>query len=243
MVTSLSKEKNDEMKVKSETMVGRVGSVTITAKQHGEEDHSLKKVIEDSFVFEVHDHKSLRKADLWEASSLTKHSTLSDKGVLSKTGSSETTSLRVESSSTLCNETRRSKFIWQTSFSNYHYPSPRITSENGSSRMSKEQGWEGGNQGGGSEINGGGIRFLNFFNDPRIIREQRIAAYKGYRGGRHIGGLEGDEEGLVDVLVKLETSLDEVFTPCDAAARNEETRNHVINFIQYMMKIFVVEGV
>ncbi|GJV91171.1 hypothetical protein Tco_1538984 [Tanacetum coccineum] len=30
-------------------------------------------------------------------------------------------------------------------------------------------------------------------------------------------GLEGDEEGLVDVLVKLETSLDEVITPCDAA--------------------------
>ncbi|GJS80802.1 hypothetical protein Tco_0747343 [Tanacetum coccineum] len=29
----------------------------------------------------------------------------------------------------------------------------------------------------------GGLRFLNFFNDPRIIREQRIAAYKGYRGG------------------------------------------------------------
>ncbi|GJW14849.1 hypothetical protein Tco_0018982 [Tanacetum coccineum] len=28
-----------------------------------------------------------------------------------------------------------------------------------------------------------GLRFLNFFNDPRIIWEQRIAAYKGYRGG------------------------------------------------------------
>ncbi|GJW27269.1 ribonuclease H-like domain-containing protein [Tanacetum coccineum] len=28
-----------------------------------------------------------------------------------------------------------------------------------------------------------GLHFLNFFNDPRIIREQRIAAYKGYRGG------------------------------------------------------------
>nr|GEW19965.1 hypothetical protein [Tanacetum cinerariifolium] len=27
------------------------------------------------------------------------------------------------------------------------------------------------------------IRFLDFFNDPRIIREQRISAYKGYRGG------------------------------------------------------------
>ncbi|GJT49462.1 ribonuclease H-like domain-containing protein [Tanacetum coccineum] len=27
------------------------------------------------------------------------------------------------------------------------------------------------------------LRFLDFFNDPRIIMEQRIAAYKGYRGG------------------------------------------------------------
>nr|GEV14744.1 hypothetical protein [Tanacetum cinerariifolium] len=27
------------------------------------------------------------------------------------------------------------------------------------------------------------IHFLDFFNNPRIIREQRIAAYKGYRGG------------------------------------------------------------
>ncbi|GJV89857.1 hypothetical protein Tco_1533795 [Tanacetum coccineum] len=28
-----------------------------------------------------------------------------------------------------------------------------------------------------------GLHFLDLFNDPRIIREQRIAAYKGYRGG------------------------------------------------------------
>ncbi|GJZ37841.1 reverse transcriptase domain-containing protein [Tanacetum coccineum] len=28
-----------------------------------------------------------------------------------------------------------------------------------------------------------GLRFLTFFNDPRIIWEQRIAAFKGYRGG------------------------------------------------------------
>ncbi|GJZ00374.1 hypothetical protein Tco_0517803, partial [Tanacetum coccineum] len=36
------------------------------------------------------------------------------------------------------------------------------------------------------------LRFLNFFNDPRIIREQRIAAYKGYRGGGRVEGLVGD---------------------------------------------------
>ncbi|GJT43347.1 putative reverse transcriptase domain-containing protein [Tanacetum coccineum] len=32
-------------------------------------------------------------------------------------------------------------------------------------------------------FNSSRICFLNFFNDPRIIREQCIAAYKGYRGG------------------------------------------------------------
>ncbi|GJZ92663.1 hypothetical protein Tco_0664728 [Tanacetum coccineum] len=42
----------------------------------------------------------------------------------------------------------------------------------------------------------------------------------------HVRGLEGDEEGLVDVLVKLETSLDELFIPLHAAARNGRTRNH-----------------
>ncbi|GJU24307.1 hypothetical protein Tco_1162928 [Tanacetum coccineum] len=43
-------------------------------------------------------------------------------------------------------------------------------------------------------------RFLNFFNDPRIIREQRIAAYKGYRGGGHMGD---DVESLGAVLERL----------------------------------------
>ncbi|GKA86013.1 ribonuclease H-like domain-containing protein [Tanacetum coccineum] len=38
-----------------------------------------------------------------------------------------------------------------------------------------------------------GLRFLNLFNDPRIIREQRIAAYKGYRGGVLKQGLDNDE--------------------------------------------------
>ncbi|GJR43530.1 ribonuclease H-like domain-containing protein [Tanacetum coccineum] len=36
-------------------------------------------------------------------------------------------------------------------------------------------------------FNSSGLHFLNFFNDPRIIWEQRIAAYKGYRGGG-VGG-------------------------------------------------------
>ncbi|GJY66537.1 reverse transcriptase domain-containing protein [Tanacetum coccineum] len=45
-----------------------------------------------------------------------------------------------------------------------------------------------------------GIHFLNFFNDPRIIREQRIAAYKGYRGGGHMGD---DVESLGTVLERL----------------------------------------
>ncbi|GJY02082.1 putative reverse transcriptase domain-containing protein [Tanacetum coccineum] len=50
--------------------------------------------------------------------------------------------------------------------------------------------------------------------------------------------LEGDEEGLVDVLVKLETSLDEVFTPLHAAAKIGETRRPCAIFKQYKMKIF-----
>ncbi|GJU50443.1 hypothetical protein Tco_1219998 [Tanacetum coccineum] len=44
---------------------------------------------------------------------------------------------------------------------------------------------------------GKGLRFLNFFNDPRIIREQRIAAYKGYRGGGNVGGLDNELYKLV----------------------------------------------
>ncbi|GJY55190.1 hypothetical protein Tco_0446854 [Tanacetum coccineum] len=46
----------------------------------------------------------------------------------------------------------------------------------------------------------------------------------------HVRGLEGDEEGLVDVLVKLETSLDELFIPLHVAARNGRTRNHRYSF-------------
>ncbi|GJS88043.1 putative reverse transcriptase domain-containing protein [Tanacetum coccineum] len=40
---------------------------------------------------------------------------------------------------------------------------------------------------------GKGIRFLNFFNDPRIIREQIIAAYKGYRVGAACCGRKREE--------------------------------------------------
>ncbi|GJW84775.1 hypothetical protein Tco_0157920 [Tanacetum coccineum] len=45
-------------------------------------------------------------------------------------------------------------------------------------------------------FNSSKFHFLNFFNDPRIIREQRIAAYKGYRGG-------DDVESLGAVLERL----------------------------------------
>ncbi|GKD71281.1 hypothetical protein Tco_1325371, partial [Tanacetum coccineum] len=40
----------------------------------------------------------------------------------------------------------------------------------------------------------------------------------------------GDEERLLGVLAKLETSFDEVFCPCDAAAKNERQRSDVANF-------------
>ncbi|GJW63476.1 hypothetical protein Tco_0115360 [Tanacetum coccineum] len=49
-------------------------------------------------------------------------------------------------------------------------------------------------------FNSSRLRFLNFFNDPRIIREQRIVAYKGYRGGGHMGD---DVESLGAVLERL----------------------------------------
>nr|GEY43975.1 putative ribonuclease H-like domain-containing protein [Tanacetum cinerariifolium] len=35
----------------------------------------------------------------------------------------------------------------------------------------------------GFELQGSKMVEIDFFNDPRIIREQRIASYKGYRGG------------------------------------------------------------
>ncbi|GJW30766.1 hypothetical protein Tco_0047641 [Tanacetum coccineum] len=46
-----------------------------------------------------------------------------------------------------------------------------------------------------------GLRFLNFFNDPRIIWEQRIAAYKGYRGGVQ------EKDSLVKTVSDLKNDL------------------------------------
>ncbi|GJZ93039.1 hypothetical protein Tco_0665104 [Tanacetum coccineum] len=51
--------------------------------------------------------------------------------------------------------------------------------------------------------------FLNFFNDPRIIREQRISAYKGYRGGGHMEKLGPDVGGLENELYKLVCKVEE----------------------------------
>ncbi|GJU32359.1 putative reverse transcriptase domain-containing protein [Tanacetum coccineum] len=53
-----------------------------------------------------------------------------------------------------------------------------------------------------------GASLLELLNDPRIIREQRIAAYKGYRGGgkgvkEHLGSVHGHVEGLVGDVLKL----------------------------------------
>ncbi|GJR24248.1 hypothetical protein Tco_0972775 [Tanacetum coccineum] len=65
-----------------------------------------------------------------------------------------------------------------------------------------------------------------------FIGEIDLEAKGGYvtRIG-HVGGLEGDEEGLEDVLFKLETSFHVLFSPGVAAARKEETRDHVPIFI------------
>ncbi|GJT60768.1 hypothetical protein Tco_1004301 [Tanacetum coccineum] len=43
-------------------------------------------------------------------------------------------------------------------------------------------------------------------------------------------GLEGDEEGLVDVLVKLETSYGELDGPCDAATMKGRKRKQCAIF-------------
>ncbi|GKC66276.1 hypothetical protein Tco_1098874, partial [Tanacetum coccineum] len=48
------------------------------------------------------------------------------------------------------------------------------------------------------------IRFLNFLDDPRIIREQRIAAYKGYRGGGACRGCCGRKRGDVALILAME---------------------------------------
>ncbi|GJS39787.1 hypothetical protein Tco_0564830 [Tanacetum coccineum] len=58
------------------------------------------------------------------------------------------------------------------------------------------------------------IHFLNFFNDPKIIREQRNAAYKGYRGGVTMTKvIKGEFEKLEslkisDVSLTCNTSLE-----------------------------------
>nr|GEW74732.1 reverse transcriptase domain-containing protein [Tanacetum cinerariifolium] len=51
-------------------------------------------------------------------------------------------------------------------------------------------------------------------------------------GGGHVRGLEDDEEGLYDVLFKLESILDVLFCPCDVAAKDRRKGNHVQVFIQ-----------
>nr|GEX46237.1 hypothetical protein [Tanacetum cinerariifolium] len=58
----------------------------------------------------------------------------------------------------------------------------------------------------GFELHGSKMVEMDFFNDPRIIREQRIVAYKGYRGG----GVE--EEHVEDVTAGDATQGDDTAT-------------------------------
>ncbi|GKA45662.1 hypothetical protein Tco_0738458, partial [Tanacetum coccineum] len=67
-----------------------------------------------------------------------------------------------------------------------------------------------------------------FLRPLRIFLEQRIAAIKGYRGGR---GLEDDEERLHDELHELESSYGVLFTPCDAAAKGRRKETMWLIFI------------
>nr|GFB59332.1 hypothetical protein [Tanacetum cinerariifolium] len=66
----------------------------------------------------------------------------------------------------------------------------------------------------------------------KIFLEQRIAAIKCYRGGRHVRGLKDDEDGLFDVFFKLESSLDVLFCPCVAVAKERRKRKPCASFIQ-----------
>nr|GEV68697.1 hypothetical protein [Tanacetum cinerariifolium] len=54
----------------------------------------------------------------------------------------------------------------------------------------------------------------------------------------HVRGLEYDEEGIFDVLFKLERSLDVLFFPCDDAAKERRKGNHVQVLFKKMKKIF-----
>ncbi|GJV84892.1 hypothetical protein Tco_1524790 [Tanacetum coccineum] len=73
-------------------------------------------------------------------------------------------------------------------------------------------------------FNSSGLRFLNFFNDPRIIREQRISAYKGYRGGGVVQGLSKEGYGARWKLMKV------VLGVVVAAAEVGQQGHHVASF-------------
>ncbi|GKA57299.1 hypothetical protein Tco_0756487 [Tanacetum coccineum] len=78
-----------------------------------------------------------------------------------------------------------------------------------------------------SGFNTSGLRFLNFFNDPRIIREQRIAAYKGYRGG---GVVQIGMKELGPYLYpfsRVKTRLKDVASPLAAAAEKKKKKHMV----------------
>nr|GEZ06386.1 hypothetical protein [Tanacetum cinerariifolium] len=76
------------------------------------------------------------------------------------------------------------------------------------------------------------LELMSLDGSLRIFFEQRIASIKGYRGVIHVRGLEDDEEGLFDVLFKLESSLDVLVCPCVAAAKKRRKRKPCASFIQ-----------
>ncbi|GJT13608.1 putative reverse transcriptase domain-containing protein [Tanacetum coccineum] len=74
-------------------------------------------------------------------------------------------------------------------------------------------------------------------DNTNIVDEERTEV-----GDEENEGIEGDEEVLVDVLVKLETSLDEVFTPCDAAALNKKKQETMCKFYTTNDEDIFLEG-
>nr|GEW13064.1 integrase, catalytic region, zinc finger, CCHC-type, peptidase aspartic, catalytic [Tanacetum cinerariifolium] len=116
----------------------------------------------------------------------------------------------------------------------------------------------GGTQNRVGNANPGQARQIKCYN----CNDQRIAAIKGYRGGSrgmsynerfmalfghemeleakvsyviwlgHVRSLEDDEEGIFDVLFKLESSLDVLVCPCVTAAKKRRKRKQCASFIQ-----------
>nr|GEV17648.1 ribonuclease H-like domain-containing protein [Tanacetum cinerariifolium] len=70
------------------------------------------------------------------------------------------------------------------------------------------------------------------------IQEKKAKLFNEWERLGHVRGIEYDKEGLLDVLFKLESSLDVLFGPCVAAAKEKRKGIHVQVLFNKMKKIF-----